>query len=92
MSLDSPSDLTAYALVQFDDEDSTAVVPISRITCTGLSESPSMKKGDCVMVTWHNKKQYKATFVLSGEFALHYHVYFSVILLPALFARIKILL
>ena len=37
----------------------------------------------------HNKKQYEATFVLSGEFTLHYHGYFSVILLPVFFARIK---
>ena len=77
LSLDSPSNFPAYALVQFNVEDTTAVVPISRITCT---ESPqSMKEGDSVMVLWHNMKRYKGTFVLSGEFTLHYHVLFIVL-------------
>ena len=57
-------------MVQFDNEDATAVVPLSRIKCTGLLSN--IKEGDCVLVLWHNNKQYEATFVLSGEFTLHY--------------------
>ena len=48
-------------MVWFGDEAQYAVVPLGRIV-----ETKSIKDGDTVKVIWNNKKQYTATFILSG--------------------------
>ena len=52
-----------YVLVHFESENRNAVVPAARIQGTDFS---SCKKGDQVMVLWDNRKEYDATFILSG--------------------------
>ena len=48
-----------HALVQFLDEDSTAIVPISR-----LKEQEHLEHGGSCIITWSDKKQYKALLLL----------------------------
>ena len=52
-----------YALVRFENENCNAVVPVARIQ--GM-DSLSCKEGDQVMILWDNRKEYDATFILSG--------------------------
>ena len=50
-----------HALVKFVDEDSTAVVPVTR-----LLQPKADDVGDFWLVLWTNKKKYKASFIMSG--------------------------
>lgn len=49
-----------YAVVEFTEEECTAVVPLQRIT--GLP-----KPGEKVNVLWNDRKEYLALFLFSGE-------------------------
>ena len=51
---------TTHALVWFSDEAQYAVIPCHRILNT------TIKDGDAIKVIWNNRKQYTATFILSG--------------------------
>ena len=52
-----------YVLVCFENENCNAVVPAAKIQGTDFS---SCKKGDQVVVLWDDRKEYDATFILSG--------------------------
>lgn len=56
-------DITAtHALVRFEDEECSAVIPLGRV----MDMTSSLKKGDNIQVLWDNRKQYAAKFLLSG--------------------------
>ena len=51
-----------HALVQFlDEEDATAIVPISR-----LKDPEGLEHGGACIVIWSNKKHYKALLLCLG--------------------------
>ena len=50
-----------HVLVQFLDEDATAIVPINR-----LKDPEGLEHGGACIVMWSNKKQYKALLLCSG--------------------------
>ena len=54
-----------YAVVEFIEEECTAVVPLQRIS--GL-----LKPGETVSVLWNNRKEYSAKFLLSGNQETHF--------------------
>ena len=56
-----------HALVQFLDEDSTAIVPISR-----LKEQEHLEHGGSCIITWSDKKQYKALLLCSGLYTFNF--------------------
>ena len=49
-----------YAVVEFIEEECTAVVPLQHI-------SGSLMPGETVTVLWNNRKGYSAKFLLSGN-------------------------
>jgi len=51
-----------HALVEFEEEECTAVVPLHRIF--GLKD---YVEGEAMSVLWNNKKEYRATFIVSGK-------------------------
>lgn len=53
--------LLVYALVEFVEEECTAVVPLQRIC-----NHENVQAGDRVKVLWDNRKEYTAIFLLSG--------------------------
>ena len=53
-----------YAVVEFIEEECTAVFPLQRIS--GL-----LKSGETVTVLWNNRKEYSAKFLLSGNQETH---------------------
>ena len=60
-------------VVTFDTEDSTAIVPSKKVLWT--SNMPP-KKGEVVNVIWNNKRQYSATFIMTGDIKCYlYHGY-----------------
>ena len=54
-----------YAVVEFIEEECTAVVPLQRI-------SGFLKQGEMVNVLWNNRKEYSAKFFLSGNQEIHF--------------------
>ena len=60
--------LDTHALVQFIDEDATAIVPITR-----LKEQDQLEYGGSYVVTWSNKKAYKAMLICSGLHILEWY-------------------
>ena len=63
-----------HALIAFVEEKCTAVIPLDRVT-----RVESVKAGEECIVTWHDRKQYNAVFILSGKFHCFVHrFYFSV--------------
>ena len=63
--------LDTHALVQFLEEDATAIVPVSR-----LKEQENLEHGGSCIVTWSNKKAYKAMLICSG---LHNYYAFNLL-------------
>ena len=59
-----------YMVVTFDSEDSTAIVPSKKVLWT--SNMPP-KEGEVVNVIWNNKKQYSATFIMTGDIKCYLH-------------------
>lgn len=59
-----------HALVQFLDEDATAIVPISR-----LKDPENLEHGGTCIVKWSNKKEYKALLLCSGLWKFVYGKY-----------------
>ena len=53
---------SVYALVEFVEEECTAVVPLQRI-----SKHDDLRAGQRVKVLWDNRKEYPAIFLLSGN-------------------------
>ena len=53
--------LLVCTLVEFVEEECTAVVPLQRI-----SNHDNVQVGDRVKVLWDNRKEYAAIFLLSG--------------------------
>ena len=53
--------LLVYALVEFVEEECTAVDPLQHI-----SNHENVQVGDRVKVLWDNRKEYAAIFLLSG--------------------------
>ena len=68
-----------YAVVEFIEEECTAVVPMQRI-------SGSLKPGEMVTILWNNRKEYSAKFLLSGNqkhsFELVINVHLLRLILP----------
>ena len=60
MLADEDTSMT-HALVEFEEEACTAVVPLNRVI--GLKNSV---KGEVVSVLWNNKKEYLGRFIVSG--------------------------
>ena len=60
-----------YALVEFEEEECTAVVPFQRIFCNDSSDLETIHHGDMVKVLWNDKRDYLAKFILSGMFLLN---------------------
>ena len=54
-----------YALVKFEEEECTAVVPFQRIS-SSLSDVGTIELGDLVKVLWNDKREYLAKFILPG--------------------------
>ena len=50
-----------HALVEFEEEACTAVVPLNHVI--GLKNSV---KGEVISVLWNNKKEYLGRFIVSG--------------------------
>ena len=55
-----------YALVEFEEEECTAVVPFQRISSSS-NDVGTIKRGDLVKVLWNDKREYLAKFILSGS-------------------------
>ena len=51
-----------FVVVIFEDEGTTAIVPSKQVIWTGQP-----KEGEVVSVTWSNKKQYAATYIMKGD-------------------------
>ena len=56
--------LETHVLVQFPEEDSTAIVPIGRV-------SGELKEGSPCNVLWNNRKVYPAIFLYSGQYVFN---------------------
>ena len=54
-----------YALVEFEEEECTAVVPFQRISSPS-NDVGTIKRGNLVKVLWNGKREYLAKFILSG--------------------------
>ena len=52
-----------HALVNFQDEDTSSIVPVNR---TDKMEELSL--GDMCFVTWSDRKKYKGTLLFAGNF------------------------
>ena len=58
-------DNNTHALVQFDDN-STSVVPVSRVISGDGNVAGLVVGGDC-SVLWTNKKRYNGSLILTGN-------------------------
>ena len=54
-----------FALVEFEDEECTAVVPFQCVF-RDLVDLEAIRSGDTVKVLWNDKQEYRARFILSG--------------------------
>ena len=55
-----------YALVEFEEEECTAMVPFQRISSSS-NDVGTIKRGDLVKVLWNDKQEYLAKFILSDS-------------------------
>ena len=64
-----------HALVYFDEEKSSAVVSISKVSCE------SLEKGNECDVVWIDGNEYRAIFLVAGSQTCNLHIWFLHILL-----------
>ena len=63
--LATEASVSHYALVEFEEEECTAVVPFQRISSSS-SDVGTFRRVDLVKVLWNDKREYSAKFILSG--------------------------
>ena len=54
-----------HALVHFQDEDISSIVPVKRI-----DKVEELSDGDSCFVTWSDRKKYFGTLLLAGSFVI----------------------
>jgi len=59
--------LDTRALVKFCEEDTTAIVPVNRISIDGITDGTKVSEGKRCYVRWSNRKSYEASFIISGK-------------------------
>ena len=60
-----------FSLVSFHDEDSIAAVPSKKVMCMN---DVLPKEGDVVNVLWDDKRQYAASFLMTGKESLKHYM------------------
>ena len=58
-------------LVEFEDEECTAVVPFQHVSSDSV-DLKAIRSGDMVKVLWNDKREYRARFILSGMLVVKY--------------------